>query len=390
MQPVKTGLLRFLADPPPAVMKKRLGLLCNPASTDPDFRHARFRIAERFPGRLTALFSPQHGFLAEKQDNMVESDHTIDPHLNIPVYSLYGEVRRPTAGMLADIDVLIVDLPDVGTRVYTFAHTLSLCMEAAREVGTEIVVLDRPNPVGGRIVEGNCLKPAFTSFVGRHPIPMRHGLTMGELARLINEEFGAGCRLIVVPMTGWKRWMTFRETGCRWVPPSPNLPTPESAAVYPGQVIFEGTNLSEGRGTTLPFEWVGAPYVDPAAVVAKMGGDRFPGVVLREIGFEPTAHKWAGLLCRGFQLHVTDAARYRSFDTALRLLGAIVQVHRETFEWKPPPYEYEWERRPIDLILGDDSVRRRLEAEESVDSILASFEEEIAAFRSLAADYLLY
>ena len=266
MTKVQTGLESFLDSPPKRVANARLGLLCNPASVDRNLNHARFLIDRRFPGKLTALYSPQHGFFAEKQDNMIESTDIMDPVLKIPVFSLYGNTRIPSEETLDSIDVLLVDLQDVGTRVYTFIYTLSYCLEAAKAFDKKIVVLDRPNPINGLTVEGNCLNPAWRSFVGRYPLPMRHGLTIGELAQLFNDHFEIGCDLTVIPMKGWKRSMFFQQTGLPWVAPSPNLPSPVSAMVYPGQVIWEGTNVSEGRGTTLPFELFGAPYINPEKI----------------------------------------------------------------------------------------------------------------------------
>ncbi|PID73348.1 MAG: hypothetical protein CSB33_04255 [Desulfobacterales bacterium] len=361
---ILTGLENLLQSPPPRLSGKRLGLLCNPASVDRSFRHARVGIQDRFPGRLTTLFSPQHGFYAEKQDNMIESDHMADPVTGCPVHSLYHAARRPTAEMMADLDVLLVDLPDMGTRVYTFMYTLSYCMETAAAEGKTVMVLDRPNPVGGRIVEGGLLEPEWASFVGRFPIPMRHGLTMGELALLFNDTFGIGCDLDVIPMAGWRREMVFADTGLPWVPPSPNLPAPDSALVYPGQVIWEGTELSEGRGTTRPFEIFGAPWLKPEAVLKEMGGAEQEGAFLRSLVFEPVSGKWAGHACRGFQIHVTGPRRLKSYDLSLRLLDAVYHLHPD-FRWKSPPYEYEYERMPIDLICGTDAVRNALARGES-------------------------
>jgi uncharacterized protein YbbC (DUF1343 family) len=292
--------------------------------------------------------------------------------------------------MLAGIDVLLVDLLDVGTRVYTFASTLSYCLEAARDAGCRVVVLDRPNPLGGVLLEGNCLEPDCASFVGRYPIPMRHGLTMGELARLFNGPYGVGCELEVVPLAGWRREMFFADTALPWVLPSPNLPTPASALVYPGQVIWEGTNISEGRGTTLPFELCGAPFLDPAGLLEELGGAQIPGAVLRPAAFEPTAHKWAGQVCRGFQIHVTGAGQFRPYATALRLLQAILRRHGDRFAWKEPPYEYEFSRRPIDLILGSRALRRRLERLEPLAAIEEDWGAGLAAFRAACRGILLY
>lgn len=387
---VHTGLERFIDDPPDRLSRARLGLLCNPASVDRSFRHARERIADRFPGRLKALFSPQHGFFAEKQDNMIESDHAVDPILDIPIFSLYGETRIPTPEMFDAIDVLLVDLQDVGTRVYTFIYTLSYCMETAARLGRQVVVLDRPNPVDGLTVEGNLLAKEWESFVGRYPIPMRHGLTIGELARLFNGPFGIDCDLSVIPMTGWRREMTFSQTGLPWVAPSPNLPTPTSASVYPGGVLWEGTNISEGRGSTQPFERFGAPFLDPEQILAEMGGPQQPGAILRRDAFEPAFGKWRGRLCRGFQIHLTDPARFRPYTLTLTLLRAILKLHRDPFHWRSPPYEYEYRRLPFDLITGDPAVRRHLEASGDIETLVTSWQADIQTFESIRQSVFLY
>ncbi len=388
MTRVISGLEALLAAPPRWLQGRRLGLLCNPASVDRRLVHARLRIARRLPGQLTALYSPQHGFCAEKQDNMIASADTRDPLLGLPVYSLYGENRVPTAAMLAPIDLLLVDLQDVGCRVYTFIWTLTHCLEAAARQGKPVVVLDRPNPIGGTRVEGNLLRPECASFVGRHPIPMRHGLTIGELARLLNAEMAIGTDLTVIAMRGWRRRMGFADTGLPWVAPSPNMPTPATALVYPGQVVWEGTNVSEGRGTTQPFELFGAPFIDPQAVLAFPGISRLPGVILRPASFEPTANKWQGRLCHGFQLHVTRPDRFRSYETGLALLQAVIRTSGEAFTWKAPPYEYEYQRRPIDLIIGDSGLRRRL-----ADGAALTEQDrngECRGFRRRARRWLLY
>ncbi|MDH3825871.1 MAG: DUF1343 domain-containing protein [Desulfobacterales bacterium] len=390
MAKVRTGLERFLESPPKWVAGSRLGLLCNPASVDPMLNHARFLVDRRLPGKLTALYSPQHGFFAEKQDNMIESADMLEPVLKIPVYSLYGKTRIPTEEMLDPIDVLLVDLQDVGTRVYTFIYTLSYCLVAAGALNKKVVVLDRPNPINGVTIEGNCLKPDWCSFVGRFPLPMRHGLTIGELAQLFNAHFEIGCRLEVVQMQGWGRSMFYRQTGLPWVPPSPNLPSPVSTMVYPGQVLWEGTNVSEGRGTTQPFELFGAPYINPEKIVASFGAESIPGIILREIVFEPTANKWQAHPCRGFQIHIIDPDEYRPYETSLRLLQAVIQHHKKDFEWKPPPYEYETKKLPIDLIIGDGKIRSRLENMEPLESIIESWQSELQAFFEISRGFHLY
>jgi len=387
---VQTGLERFLEAPPKWVANTRLGLLCNPASVDRMFNHARLLVHRRLPGRLTTLYSPQHGFFAEKQDNMIESANMKDPVLKIPVYSLYAKTRIPTEEMLDPIDVLLVDLQDVGTRVYTFIYTLSYCLEAAAALNKKVVVLDRPNPIGGLIIEGNCLKPEWRSFVGRFPLPMRHGLTIGELALLFNEHFQIGCRLEIIQMKGWRRSMFYPQTGLPWVPPSPNLPGPVSTMVYPGQVIWEGTNVSEGRGTTQPFELFGAPYIDPEKIGATVGAESIPGIILREVVFEPTANKWLAQPCRGFQIHVTAPEEFRPYETGLRLLQAVIFHHRDAFKWNPPPYEYETKKLPIDLIIGDEEIRSRLENMEPIETIIESWQAELDAFFKISRRFHLY
>lgn len=387
---VQTGLERFLEAPPSWIHGLKLGLLCNQASVDCQFRHAGERIHHQFPVDFAAMFSPQHGFHGDKQDNMIESGDLFDPLLGVPVHSLYGETRRPTKKMYEAIDVLLIDLQDAGARVYTFIYTMAYCMEAAKQHGKKVVVLDRPNPVGGRAVEGNLLDSSLRSFVGRYPIPMRHGMTIGELARLFNGYFGIGCDLTVIPMKGWKRTDHFAQTGLPWIAPSPNLPTPASALVYPGQVIFEGTNVSEGRGTTRPFELFGAPFLSPEKMISFLKEENMPGIVLRPVGFEPTSNKWAGELCRGFQIHINDPDRYAPYGTSLRLLRAILSLHGDRFCWKTPPYEYDYDNLPIDLIIGNTSIRKRMEALEPIDSIEASWQNELFEFEAIRKEVLLY
>jgi len=387
---VKTGLENLLASPPDWMRGKRIGLLCNPASVDRYFRHAGTLVDRTFPKQLVALFSPQHGFFAEKQDNMIESDHIREPVLDIPVFSLYGETRTPTPDMMDDIDILLIDLQDVGTRVYTFMSTISYCLEAAKQSGVNVVILDRPNPINGKAVEGNILSPAAASFVGRYPIPMRHGLTVAELSRMINEFFGIGCHLDIIPLSGWKRHMFFIDTGLPWVPPSPNLPTLSSAMVYPGQVIWEGTNISEGRGTAQPFEIFGAPFIDIHTLLAHLGETELPGAILRPIGFEPTSNKWQNEFCRGFQIHITDPARYKPYVTSLKLFQIILKQFSEAFAYKYPPYEYEYENLPMDLIIGDETIRKRLENFDDLDDVERSWQDGIDDFRKNSKPFTLY
>jgi uncharacterized protein YbbC (DUF1343 family) len=390
MKSVQTGLERFLESPPKWVVGKRLGLLSNPASIDRRFCHARELIQRHIPAKLTALYSPQHGFFGAKQDNMIESENMIDPVLKLPVFSLYGHTRTPTKEMFEPIDILIIDLQDTGTRVYTFIYTMSYCLEAAKRFGKKVLVLDRPNPIGGIGTEGNLLAPDCSSFVGRYPIPMRHGLTLGELANLFNNHFGIGCDLEVIPMRNWSRAMYFQDTGLPWVPPSPNLPTPTSALVYPGQVLWEGTNISEGRGTTQPFELFGAPFIDTQKMLWMLGGPDLGGALLRETAFEPTSNKWKNQHCYGFQIHVTDALKYKPYITTLELLQAIIQRHQNRFQWKSPPYEYEFDRLPIDLIIGDEQIRRQIEKNKKIDEISEGWKAELDIFIKTSRKFHLY
>jgi uncharacterized protein YbbC (DUF1343 family) len=387
---LQVGLERVVRDGAMSFSGQRIGYLSNQASTTREFVHGRVLLQQKYGDRLTCLFSPQHGFFSEKQDNMIESDHTVDAVTGLPIYSLYGEHRRPTAEMFEHLDVLLIDLIDVGTRVYTFLYTMAYCMEMAAQLGKKVVVLDRPNPIGGEKIEGNLLRSDCSSFVGLYSLPMRHGLTFAELALLINQEFGIGAELEVVKLKGWRRAMLFRDTGFPWVCPSPNMPTPETALVYPGQVIWEGTNVSEGRGTTLPFEFVGAPYWGHSAMIRMLDKTELPGCCLRPIVFEPTSGKWAGESCYGFQIHVTNSRTFLPYRTSLALLQVAILLYPEQFQYKQPPYEYEFERLPMDLILGDPEVRSRLEEGKAVREIEESWLDELQAFDHTRKNYFLY
>jgi uncharacterized protein YbbC (DUF1343 family) len=340
------------------------------------------------PGQLTCLFSPQHGFFAEKQDNMVESDHGSDAS-GIPLFSLYGDSRAPTRDMYEHFDVLLVDVPDVGTRVYTFMSTMAYCLEAAARFNKKVIVLDRPNPVGGVEVEGNILADDCRSFVGLYQMPMRHGFTFAELALFINDQLPLKADLEVVPMQGWQRAMYYPETGLPWVYPSPNLPTYLSALVYPGQVIWEGTNISEGRGTTLPFELFGAPFLDQNKLLKALAPASTEGCLLRPVSFEPTSNKWAGKVCSGFQLHVTDTSTFRPYRTSLALLKAIYGCYPD-FALKQPPYEYEFERLPLDLILGDKLIYQQIKRGVEISEMERLWQPQLDEFCQLRKKYLLY
>jgi len=389
LESVQLGIDSLLATKPAWLKTARIGLLANQASVDGRLCHSRDRLLAA-GARITALFAPQHGYFGEQQANMIESDDFIDHRLGIPVFSLYGQTRQPTDAMLSHIDVLIVDLQDVGTRVYTFGTTLALCMEAARSHDVLVVVLDRPNPIGGQHCEGNLLDLERRSFVGHFPIPMRHGLTMAEMARLYNEAFEIGAPLQLFTMHGWTRDMLYRQTDLYWVPPSPNLPTPESTLLYPGQVILEGTNLSEGRGTTTPFELWGAPYLELEQILEFLADKELSGLLLRPARFTPSFDKWKGESCAGFQIHLTDREVYQPFKSSLTLLQAVVISHGENFQWLSPPYEYEFNHLPIEIILGSTNLHMKLEAGVPIEELERSWEPQLEEFRQLREPYLLY
>ena len=390
MHRVVSGLEIFLREPPAWAADARLGLLSHAPSVGPDLAGARELVARRFPGRLQILFSPQHGLLGEKQDNMIASADFADPVLRLPVVSLYGPRLTPPPEALAAVDMILVDLVDVGTRVYTFAATLTKVMEAAAPLGKKVVVLDRPNPISGTAVEGNLLRPEWASLVGPYPLPMRHGFSLGELARYYNVTQDIGCDLTVIPATGWRRGDYHDATGLPWVLPSPNLPTLDAAMVYPGQVLLEGTNLSEGRGTTRPFELFGAPFLEPGRILDRLRAMELPGVILRTACFEPTFHKWAGELCRGFQLHVTDRRTFKPYYTTLALLSVIRELYPGQFAWRQPPYEYENERLPFDLLTGDDLIRRGLENGLTAAELEAAWQGDLNRFMEVRQEFLLY
>ncbi|MGC8659316.1 MAG: exo-beta-N-acetylmuramidase NamZ family protein [Desulfomonilaceae bacterium] len=384
-----TGLAQVVQNPAILSDYRRLGLLYNQASIDGRFRESADILAEIFRERLTTLFGPQHGVGLTEQDNMRETDHARHRRLGLPVYSLYSSTRRPTTEMLANVDAVLVDLQDVGTRVYTFCATVCLLMEACAGLGKKVIILDRPNPVNGINVEGNILKPEFSSFVGPYPLPMRHGMTLGELVNYYNETFSIGCEVTVVEMEGWDRRAYFDETDLPWALPSPNMPTVETAVVYPGQVLFEGVNLSEGRGTTRPFEIFGAPFINPEAILRDLEQMAIEGAELRIIEFRPSFNKWANQHCLGFQIHVTDRTRYRPYRVSLAILSAIIRNCPE-FRWSDPPYEYVFDKLPIDVIIGDDSVRSSLEDGRSVFEIEENYRPELETFLQIRKDFLLY
>ncbi len=369
---------------------RRIGLVCNPASIDSGFRHVTDRAAEAGVV-IAALFGPQHGIRSDVQENMIESPHAEDAARRVPVYSLYSETREPTDEMLAGLDALVIDLQDVGTRIYTYIYTMAYCLKAAARNGLPVIVCDRPNPIGGVAVEGPMLEKGYESFVGLYELPMRHGMTIGELARMFNEHMGLGAKLEVIPMQGWRRDLYFDATGLPFVLPSPNIPTLESEIVYPGAVLFEGINVSEGRGTTKPFELIGAPWVkDPEAFCARLNGLGLPGVVFRPHAFEPTFHKHAKRLCGGCQVHVTDREQFRAVETGVALVIAFRDADPAAFAWREPPYEYEYTLLPIDILFGSDKLRKGMDAGLTARQIAADWTESVRAFEQVRSKFLIY
>jgi uncharacterized protein YbbC (DUF1343 family) len=387
---VNTGLEK-LADSGFAQLKgQRVGLLVHPASVDSRLRHAVDLMAASRAVDLRTLFGPQHGILGQTQDNMIEWEGFTDGTTGVPVHSLYGRHRQPTPEMLAGLDTLVIDLQDVGARYYTFIWTMLLCLEACAAAGVRVMVLDRPNPLGGEAAEGSVLDPRFKSFVGLAPIPMRHGMTIGELARFFALGLDAEPELEVVWMDGWRRQMTFDQTGLPWVMPSPNMPTVETAFVYPGGCLLEGTTLSEGRGTTRPFEIFGAPYVDARQLAECLTQWNFPGVKFRPTHFEPTFHKFAGQMCGGVQVHVTDRRLFQPVAVYSAAIAAVKEVWPEQFAWKQPPYEYETEKLPIDILAGGETWRRDVEQGLSPWQMKADWDRQVKAFCELTAPFRHY
>ena len=384
------GLEKLLSERLDLVRGARVGLVCNQASVNHELRHAADLFREQTACKLTALFGPQHGIRGEVQDNMVETPHTFDAETGVPVYSLYSETREPTEEMLRDVDVLVFDLQDVGCRIYTFIYTLANCMRAAARYGKKVVVCDRPNPIGGVQVAGTVLEPAYASFVGQFPLATRHGMTVCELAQMFRGEWGLACELELVLLDGWARELWFDETDAPWVLPSPNMPTPDTAAVFPGSVHLEGTQMSEGRGTTRPFELVGAPYIEAAQFARALDAYGLAGVYFRSCNFQPTFQKHAGQNCGGVQIHVTDRDMFEPVAAGVAVVREAYALYHENFRWKEPPYEYVYDKNPFDVIAGTTSLRGAIEHGDTLSEIVESWREALGQFESARARYLLY
>ena len=388
---VHTGLDLFEKKWPGQLNGARAGLLLHPASVNRNLEHAAYLFQKSRKVELKVIFGPQHGILGETQDNMVEWKSFKDKGTGLPVYSLYSKTRKPEPSMLKDIDVLVIDMQDVGSRYYTFIWTMELCMQACSELGISVVILDRPNPIGGKLTDGPVLDADHSSFVGLCPLTIRHGMTIGEIGSYLKSEFNPALDLHIIKMESWKREMLFDETGLPWVMPSPNMPTLDTALVYPGMCLLEGTNLSEGRGTTRPFEIFGAPFIAPEILIKRLDRFKLPGVVFRPLNFEPTFQKHAGKLCGGAQIHVTNRGRFKAFKTGTAILKAVYDLYPRKFKWNMPPYEYEQKKKPIDILAGTDRFRKDIESGKSLNQMEQWWDEQRLGFnKKVRKKYLIY
>ena len=392
MSRVQTGLETLVNDTPAKIRGARIGVVCHPASVDAELRHA-LDLLQAAGAHIAAIFGPEHGARGDAQDMEGVADVARDPRLGVPVYSLYGAdvaSLMPSAQSLESLDVLVMDLQDVGARYYTFVWTLALCMAAAEKAGLRVLICDRPNPINGLTTEGNLIKPGFESFVGLYPVPNRHGMTPGEIARYVQQQHGVHCELDIVPLRGWRRDMYFDDTGLPWVYPSPNMPTVDTALVYPGLCLVEATELSEGRGTCRPFELVGAPGLDPEALARELARRALPGCRFRPLYFRPQFQKHAGRTCGGVQIHVTDRQRFDAYATGAAVLSSINCIAPEVFAWRAKPYEFVAEIPAIDLLAGDALLRQAVDAGVDPAALAAGWQQERAAFAAIRQEALLY
>jgi uncharacterized protein YbbC (DUF1343 family) len=388
---IHIGLDLFEKNWPGNLKDSRVGLLIHPASVNKKIEHAANLFLKSKKFKLKALFGPQHGIRGETQDNMVEWEGFIDNKTGLPVYSLYGNTRKPEPSMIKDIDVMVIDLQDVGSRYYTFIWTMELCFQVCREMNKSIVILDRPNPIGGQITEGPVLDMTYASFVGLRPLPVRHGMTIGEIGTYFRNEFYLSLDLYVIKMQGWKRKLWFDETGYPWIMPSPNMPTLDTATVYPGMCLLEGTNISEGRGSTRPFEIFGAPFIEPDSLLKYLKGFKLPGIVFRPVYFQPTFQKHAGKLCAGAQIHIIDKEKFKPFKTGIAILKTVHDLYTGQFEWNQPPYEYETEKMPVDILSGTNRIRIDIEKGERLNRMEEWWKEKCSQFnKRFRKKYLIY
>ncbi len=388
---VKTGLDR-LKTISVDYNNQNIALLCHGASVNSELDHSINIFKSVFGDSLKKVFGPQHGLIGNVQDNMIESDHYDHPYFKLPVYSLYSETRTPSTEMLSGIDTIFVDLQDVGCRIYTYIYTMTLLMKKCSDLGIKVVILDRPNPIGGIQVEGNILDEKFKSFVGLHPLAIRHGLTMGEVALMANKYWQKPCELSVIEMIGWKREMYFRDTGLPWVLPSPNLATPEAAITFVATVMYEGTNISEGRGTTISLENIGHPSIEPYSFHEELEPKltHIDGFKLRPCIFQPTFQKHARVDCGGFQIHVTDREAFKPWELGQCLMREIYHHLGDKFQWTQPPYEYEYDDAPINFINGTDKIKKWIETNGSNKDLDSIAHENKDDFLSKRKEILLY
>ncbi|MBS1720914.1 MAG: DUF1343 domain-containing protein [Armatimonadetes bacterium] len=389
----QTGLDLCLQNGFSTLQNDALGWVCNQASISRRYRHGidELKDAEKKGQvKVAAVFGPEHGLFGHTQDNMIEWEGAVDPRYGWPIHSLYGTHREPQDFMMRGVERMVIDLPDVGSRYYTFIWTMALCMKACVRLGVPMTVLDRPNPINGITVEGNLLRQEFDSFVGLYPLPTRHGLTIGEVATYLHQTQFPGLDLTVVKMMGWDRSMYFEETGLPWAVPSPNMPTVDCAVVYPGGCILEATNVSEGRGTTRPFEIMGAPWIDGWELADALNGLGLPGCVFRPLPFEPTFNKFARELCGGVFLHVTDRSTYESTLTMVAILQQIRRLYGDKLVWRDGPYEYEYQKRPIDILAGDTWFTEAVDNLWPLAQVKERFLAECAEFEPTRQACLLY
>ncbi|HEX3758801.1 MAG TPA: DUF1343 domain-containing protein [Kofleriaceae bacterium] len=389
---VQTGLVRLASEGSSLLEGKRLGLLVNATAVDAELRHAIDLLGARSDLKIAALFGPEHGVRGDAQD-MIAVDAARDARSGLPVHSLYGTTTAslsPTPEMLDGIDVLVYDVQDVGSRYYTFVWTMVLAMRACAAAGKAFCVLDRPNPIDGSHLEGPLIAPGFESFVGLVSCPVRHGLTAGEIARWRHAVEKLDLDLAVISMRGWQRDMRFEHTGLPWVMPSPNMPTPDTALVYPGMCLVEGTELSEGRGTTRPFELAGAPYLDGHRLAADLAAMQLPGVMFRPAVFTPMFQKHHPRACGGVQLHVTNPEAFRPYRTGVAFLKACYDQSPASFKWRAKAYEFVADIPAIDLLSGGDAIRTGIEAGASLDELTARWPRDEGDFAAERAEYLLY
>lgn len=379
---VTTGLESILESFPSKLKGKRVGILCHAPSITKEFSHITDIFASRKDCRLSAIFGPQHGIHGQTQDNMIEWQSQRHPLLNIPLYSLYGDHRKPSSEMLDEIDTLVIDLQDIGARLYTYVWTVKLCIEACSERGIPVWLLDRPNPIGRINFDGPVLKEKYFTFVGGACIPLCHRMTMGEMALWIKEKYYPRCDLNIAWMKNWRRTSLFNETGLPWVLPSPNMPTIQTAIVYPGTVLIEALNLSEGRGTTIPFELFGAPFIDSNRLKKNLDNRKIDGCAFRTHSFIPTFHKFSGELCNGLQIHVTDTNLFKPVTTAIEVFDAIIETSpHNALSFNLPPYEYENNLMPFDILSGDSGMRETLSGRKSIRLEKEKWANEIHEFR---------